>query len=378
MDLEQLLLGNSLTDWATALGVALAINVFVGLIKWVIVARLSKVASDTSNAFDDAAIEIARRTRQWLIFGVTLFVGTRYLELPARVETLLGGVATVAAFLQIGLWLMGAIDFWLNRYRQRTLKSDSSAATSIAALAFIGRLILWSVVLLLALDNLGVDVTALVAGLGVGGIAVALAVQNILGDLFASLSIVIDKPFVIGDFIIVDDYMGSVEYVGLKTTRIRSLGGEQIVFSNADLLKSRVRNYKRMYERRIVFAFGVVYQTKVSQVEKIPQIVTDIIKAQSLARFDRAHFFKFGDSSLDFEVVYWMKDPDYNKYMDVQQAVNLEMIRRFESEDIKFAYPTRVLMMDEALKVEDVTVRPSPKETEDVERRAGGISARAP
>lgn len=352
MDWNIELLDNPLRDWLSALGIALAINAVVGLLKWLIVGRVAKVASASSTALDDAFVAVARRTKQVLIFGVTLYVGTRYLELPARIEGLLTGVATIAAFLQLGLWAMAGLDFWLERYRKRAMQTDSAATTSLAALAFIGRVVLWSIVLLLALDNLGVDVTALVAGLGVGGIAVALAVQNILGDLFASLSIVIDKPFVVGDFIIVDDYLGSVEYVGLKTTRIRSLGGEQIVFSNADLLKSRVRNYKRMYERRVVFGFGLHYQTTPEQLEKAAGIVRDIISAESLTRFDRAHFFKFGESSLDFEVVYWMKDPDYNKYMDVQQRVSLAMMRAFEKEGIGFAHPRRALYVETPVKVE--------------------------
>jgi small-conductance mechanosensitive channel len=352
MDWTLELLGNPLQDWVTALGVALTINLIVGLTRRLVITRLEKVARVTATPLDDAFIKVAQRTRQWLIFGVTLFVGTRYLELPDRVETVLQTVATLAAFMQIGLWASAGVDFWLNRYRERTLASDAGAATSIAALGFIGRVLLWSVVLLLALDNLGIDVTALIAGLGVGGIAVALAVQNILGDLFASLSIVVDKPFVIGDFVVVDEYSGTVEYVGLKTTRIRSLSGEQIVFSNGDLLKARIRNYKRMYERRIVFHFGVLYQTSPDQVEKIPRIVTGIVAAQELARLDRVHFFRFGDSSLDFEVVYWMKDPEYAKYMNTQQAINLALMRALAKEGIGFAYPTRSLFVESPVKVE--------------------------
>ena len=215
------------------------------------------------------------------------------------------------------------------------------------ALAFVG-VFTWisGVVLLLALDNLGVDITALVAGLGVGGIAVALAVQNILGDLFASLSIVLDKPFEVGDFIVVGEFLGTVENVGLKTTRVRSLGGEQLVFANSDLLGARVRNYKRMQERRILFRFGVLYQTPPDQLEQIPVMVREIIEALPEVRFDRAHFFTFGDSSYDFEVVYWMQTPEYNRYMDTQQAINLALVRRFAEADIDFAYPTRTLFVE--------------------------------
>jgi small-conductance mechanosensitive channel len=210
----------------------------------------------------------------------------------------------------------------------------------------------------MALDNLGVNVTTMIAGLGVGGIAVALAVQNILGDLFASLSIVIDKPFVIGDFVIVDEYMGTVEHVGLKTTRLRSLGGEQLVFSNGDLLKTRIRNYKRMRERRAVFGFGIEYDTPIELVEKIPAMVRAIIEARAKVRFDRAHFKGFGASSLDYEVVYWMLDPDFNLYMDTQQQINLELMRLFQREGVSFAYPTQTVLVQGALGLD----RPEPQE----------------
>jgi small-conductance mechanosensitive channel len=202
------------------------------------------------------------------------------------------------------------------------------------------------VALLLILDNLGIDITALVAGLGVGGIAVALAVQNILGDLFASLSIVLDKPFAVGDFIIIDDYLGSVEHVGLKTTRLRSLSGEQLVMSNADLLSSRIRNYGRMYERRIVFSLGVTYQTPRDKLKKIPGIIRDAVEAQDQTRFDRSHFKGYGSFSLDFETVYHVLQPDYNLYMDIQQAVNFAIHERFEAEGIEFAYPTQTLFVE--------------------------------
>ncbi|MGD8498895.1 MAG: mechanosensitive ion channel family protein, partial [Chromatiales bacterium] len=213
------------------------------------------------------------------------------------------------------------------------------------AVGFVARLVLWSIILLLALDNLGVDVTALVAGLGVGGIAVALAVQNILSDLFASLSIVLDKPFAVGDFLIIDSFLGSVEHVGLKTTRLRSLSGEQLVFSNTDLLGSRIRNYGRMFERRVVFKIGVTYQTPRDKLTKIPGIIKEAIEAQDKTRFDRSHFNEYGEFSLNFESVYYIQGPDYNLYMDIQQAINLLIHERFEEEGIEFAYPTQTLFL---------------------------------
>ncbi|MGE3526922.1 MAG: mechanosensitive ion channel family protein, partial [Gemmatimonadales bacterium] len=183
------------------------------------------------------------------------------------------------------------------------------------------------------------------AGLGVGGVAVALALQKILGDLFASLAIVLDKPFVLGDFIIVDDYLGSIENIGLKTTRVRSLSGEQLVFSNSDLLGSRIRNYGRMFERRVVFSIGVIYQTTKEQLQAIPGIIRTAIEAQDKTRFDRSHFQKYGDFSLDFETVYYVKSPDYNIYMDIQQAINLQIFEEFGKRGIEFAYPTQTLFV---------------------------------
>jgi small-conductance mechanosensitive channel len=232
-------------------------------------------------------------------------------------------------------------------YREKNLEDDVTAVMSMNILAILARLVVWSLVLLVSLENLGVDVTAMVAGLGIGGVAVALAAQNILGDLFASLSIVIDKPFVLGDFLIVGDQLGSVEQIGMKTTRIRSLSGEQIVFGNSDLLSSRVRNYGRMYERRVPFKIGVVYQTTRDQLEMIPTILKEAVEAQGeeRTRFDRSHFQSYGDFALVFETVYYVLSPDYNVYMDCQQDINLRIFQRFEEEGIEFAYPTQTLFL---------------------------------
>jgi small-conductance mechanosensitive channel len=162
---------------------------------------------------------------------------------------------------------------------------------------------------------------------------------------------VLDKPFVIGDFIIVDEYLGTIEHIGLKTTRIRSLSGEQLVFSNADLLKSRIRNYKRMYERRVVFTIGVLYQTPYEILSQIPEMIHKIIESKAQVRFDRAHFKEYGDYSLKFEVVYWIQNPDYNVYMDIQQGINLDIFKQFHEAGIEFAYPTQTLLLQRQMNV---------------------------
>jgi small-conductance mechanosensitive channel len=190
------------------------------------------------------------------------------------------------------------------------------------------------------LTNLGVKIGPLVAGLGIGAAAIALAVQNILGDLFASLSIALDKPFRIGDFLVVGDEKGTVEQIGIKSTRLRSLSGEQIVMSNGDLLKSRVRNFGLLYERRAEFSIGIVYETPVEVVREVPSIIEAAIRAQPKTRFDRAHFAGFGAYALNFEAVYFVLDAEYNTYMNIQQAINLQLMEEFARRGIELAYPT--------------------------------------
>jgi small-conductance mechanosensitive channel len=302
--------------------------------------------TDTQTEWDDVVVHALGRTRELVLVVVALWAGASLLALPERSAIVVGRIAAVVLLVQVGIWLSAGLTFWLQRYTRRELEQDRAAATTVSAMGFVGKLVLWSVLLLVALDNLGVDITALVAGLGVGGVAVALATQNILGDLFASLSIVLDKPFVLGDFIVVDEHLGNVEHVGLKTTRIRSLWGEQVVFSNSDLLSSRLRNFGRMQRRRVVFELGVTYQTPRNALEQIPAIVREAVEAQSDTRFDRSHFTAYGDFALQFESVYYVASPDYNVYMDRHQAILLRIHERFEREGIEFAYPTQTVFLE--------------------------------
>ncbi|KPL19349.1 MAG: mechanosensitive ion channel protein MscS [candidate division Zixibacteria bacterium SM23_81] len=339
--------GNTVRAWLFALLLMAVVMVVLKLLTGVILRRLSAFAKKTKTELDDLVADLIARTKLFFLLIVSIYFATFALSLPQTATRVITTVAMLALLIQAAIWASGFISFWLTRQMKRKLEEDAATATTYSALRFLSKLIVWSAVLLLVLDNLGVDITTLVAGLGVGGIAVALAVQNILGDLFASLSIVLDKPFVIGDFIIVGDLLGTVEKIGLKTTRVRSLYGEQLVFSNNDLLQSRIRNYKRMFERRIVFHFGVTYQTPYEKLAAIPDLVREIVEAQEKARFDRAHFKEYGDFSLNFEVVYYVQVPDYNVYMDIQQAINLAIYKRFEDEEIGFAYPTQTIYMKE-------------------------------
>jgi small-conductance mechanosensitive channel len=336
-------LGNTVQAWGLALGLALAVTVALGvLVRW-LARRVAALAARTATGADDIAADLLGRTKSFFFVALGILAGAQMLAFPGGVRTALLRAVIVVLLLQAGLWASALVVALLKEYQSRNLETDPAAATTIGALVFIGRLIVWTLVLVIALDNLGVDITALVTGLGIGGIAVALAVQNVLGDLLASLSIVLDKPFVVGDFLAVDNLLGSVEDVGLRTTRLRSLSGEQLVFSNTDLLKSRVRNFGRMYERRILFGIGVTYDTPREKLQRIPGILREAVESQEKVRFDRAHFKAFGPYSLDFEVVYYVTVPDYGAYMDAQQAVNFRIHEGFEEAGIEFAFPTQTL-----------------------------------
>jgi small-conductance mechanosensitive channel len=339
------LFGNTLFGWGTGVAVAVGSWIVLGLVRRVISQRLETLAGKRQATPLKVAAHVAKRTRGWFLFLLALLLGSRVVEMPPAADEVLLKAVTVGSLLQMGLWATAAAGLILQLRRERQAAVDPDAVAAIDVLGFVVRVAVWSLVLLLAMDNLGYDITALVAGLGIGGIAVALATQNILGDLFASLSIVLDKPFVVGDFLVVGDLMGNVEKVGIKTTRLRSLSGEQLIFSNTDLLTSRIRNYGRMYERRVLFTLGVTYQTPAGKLKHIPDIVREAIEAQDKVRFDRAHFQKYGDFALVFEVVYYVLSPDYNLYMDIHQAINLIIYERFAEEEIEFAYPTQTLYL---------------------------------
>jgi len=341
---RQLIANNSSEDWALALLAATAFMVVLHTLRRLVLRRLARVSETSDTVIYSFFVDVLSATRILLAAAVGLYVATHFLTLPAALEKFVDRAFIGLLILQSGFWANRGLVFWLtHKFAQGDDIDAGARAMTLSLLSFLGRVALWALVALLILDNMGLNVTALVASLGIGGIAVALAAQNILSDLFASLSIAIDKPFVIGDFIIVDDHMGSIEHVGLKTTRVRSLGGEQIIFSNNDLLKSRIRNYKRMQERRAVFAIGVTYDTAVEHLESIPGLIQAAIKSHESTRFDRAHFKGFGPSSLDFEAVYYMLQPDFNLYMDVQQAINLQLVREFGERGIQFAFPTQTL-----------------------------------
>ena len=307
-------------------------------------ARARKVASRTRRRTGDMLIDVLSGTSLWMVALVALLVGVGMLDLPGRWNTRVDQLWFIVVAVQLGLWLNRAVTLGVHRYEnggdpQATPQLSASATLMSWAL----RTLLWTVVLLAALDNLGVNITAFIASLGVGGIAVALAVQTILSDLFASLSIAVDKPFEVGHFIIFGDVLGTVTHIGLKTTRIAALSGQQIVISNAELLKQTINNYKFMAERRVVFTFGLTYDTTPEQAEAVAALVQRIIKGIDQTRFDRGHFKGFSQSALDYEVVYYVLDGSYNIYMDIQQAINLQLMRGLAEMGVSFAWPRRTV-----------------------------------
>ncbi len=342
--LESDVYGNGLTQWAIAAALSVGVLIVALLVRFGMIRRLP--APDPGEEMHWPAVlrEVVARTWTLFLIIVAIYAGTTLLTLPDQVHRLVTSVFIVALFVQLAIWadcVAGAVLAW--RLAPVRGKGRSAMRNALSLIQFIVRVAVWSIALLLIFQNLGFDITALIAGLGVGGIAVALAAQSVLGDLFSSLAIVLDRPFEVGDFIVFGDQMGTVEKIGIKTTRIRALSGEQIAVSNSDLVKTRVHNFKRMKERRVVLVLGVTYDTPADKLERIPSMVTGIIEKQEEVRFERAHFRSFGNSALEFEIVYWVLDADYTIYMDKQQAINFAIFRAFEDEGIEFAFPSQTL-----------------------------------
>lgn len=329
--------GNTVTVWLTGLGLFAGTVIVLALVRWVVVRRLSAIAARTATWLDDLVVDVIRRTKDWFIVVVGLSIAMKGVVVArAGVASILHGALVIGVMLQVAIWVNGAIKFWVVHYRQ-SRGGDGASVATVQGFAFLGRIALGAVLLVATLGFLGVNVTTFVAGLGITGIAIALAVQNVLGDLFAALSIVLDKPFVIGDFITVDNIEGTVEHVGLKTTRVRAIGGEQVIVANADLLRSRIRNYRRLAERRVVLVFRLPHETDPALAMRVPSMLQEIVERQKPVRFDRAHLRTVGESSLEYEVVYFVTTPDYLTHMNVQQAINFETLTRFRTEKVSVA-----------------------------------------
>lgn len=335
--------GNPVSDYLISLGILIVSFIIIQFLKKLIINRFKEAEDKGRILSHKFLIKSISSFVIPLLYLCALYLAMQYIETNETVTNVLKFV-----YLLITVWIVikfakAVIEFLITRYSQVEGKEDS--VRRFKPLLALVNFLFYIIGMLFILDNLGFEITTIIAGLGIGGIAIALAAQAILGDLFSYFVIYFDKPFELGDFVIFDDKLGVIEKIGIKSTRIRTLRGELLVTSNSNLTNTRLHNFKQMQRRRVVFTIGVVYQTKAEQLEEIPKIIKQIIDENNLATFDRSHFFQYGAYSLDFETVYYVETNDYIKYMDVQHEINLKIYKEFEKRGIEFAYPTRTLYM---------------------------------
>lgn len=329
--------GNSIDSYILAIGVFLVWVVALLLIKFVINLKLKPPS--TVEKVRDLVFMLLSTISVPLIVVVAAYIAAK----PLTVADWFNQAFFIALVCTIIYQLNISFQIIANYFIHTKLEDEPATQNAFQSLTTIGKFFVAILGFLFILQNVGINVTSLIAGLGIGGIAIALAAQNILGDLFSSFALLFDKPFVPGDFIIVGKDMGVVEKVGIKTTRIKSLQGEEIAIPNTELTAARIQNFKRMEERRVAFSLGVTYDTPKSKVEKIPAMIQKIIEEEENVRFDRAHFKRFGDSSLDFEIIYYVLNNEYLVFMNAQQSINLKIMEAFEKHSIEFAFPTRTV-----------------------------------
>ncbi len=347
--LDRLYLGHAVRDWLTA-GAALVLTYGALLVaRRLLARRLERAAPRTATRADDLALALVHGTSKLFLLAAGVAAGRAVLAdlspPDVRVSAVPVLLARLALYVQLAAWGNIAVGFWVREQLRTKAEHDKSSLATLNLLGLLARGALWVVLLLVALDAFGVNITALVTGLGVAGVAVALAVQNVLGDLLASLSIALDKPFVVGDFIVVDQLMGTVESIGLKTTRLRSISGEQIVVANAELLKARIRNFQRQTERRVLFTLTFPLGTPPAVMARVPAIVREVVESQPQVRFDRSHFSAITDQALAVETVYFVLSAEYNLYMDTHQRINLALLERLAAADAALAVPTRAVVV---------------------------------
>lgn len=344
LTLEAVYFGNSISKYLEALGIFVVAFAIFGVLQSIVINRLEQFAKKSSTTIDDVAIRIVKSIKPGFYAFIAIFLGYQRLVFPEIVDTIFAGALVIWIAYQVVVALQILIDYVVGRWKSN---DDVATAAAYDFLASIVKVVLWVFALIFVLSNFGVNITTFIAGLGIGGIAIAFALQKILGDLFSSFAIYFDKPFIVGDTIQVGQFMGTVQKIGIKTTRIKSLQGEEIVMANEKLTSEDVQNFGKMEERRNVFQFGVLYETPAEKVKAIPDMVRDIFKDLESVRLDRVHFRSLGDSALIFEATYFALNPEYNFLLDLQQDINLKLMERFQKEGIEFAYPTQTIYTKE-------------------------------
>jgi small-conductance mechanosensitive channel len=342
---QALLLGIPPADWLISAIVFVIVWAALWIVRELIAARYKKSAANRNPTLFRLIAYLIGNTKQFLFFAVALDAAQESLTLPDKVQRIVSTTVMILILVQVGLWAGRAVRFYLEM-KELERGADRVFAGSLDIINFVARMLIWSLLVLLALDNVGVNITALLAGLGVGGVAVALALQNVLGDLFASLSIALDKPFVLGDNLTIDTFVGKVEHIGIKTTRLRSESGEQIILSNADILKSRVRNFGRLQEQRIIATVRLKYETPAAKLKEMPKLLEGVVREHAQARFERCHLRSLGESSFQFELSYFVQQPAVNSMLELQQAVNFRIIDEMRRLGVEFAYPAQLVFLE--------------------------------
>jgi small-conductance mechanosensitive channel len=337
---------NQVSDYLISLAILAGLVIVIKIADLIVVHRLKRVAARTEGQFDDRLVEAIDKKIVPLLYLGAVYLSTKNLTVSPLVQKIINISGSVILTYLAAKFILSLAVYSVETYWKKRGGDEASQKAAYRGILTVLKLVVWSLALIILLDNFGVKISALMAGLGIGGLAIAFAAQKVLGDLFSYFSIFFDRPFEIGDFVVVGEFMGTVEHIGIKSTRIRSLSGEQLIFANTDLTNSRLRNYKRMINRRVLFKIGVTYNTSAKKVKEIPGMIQEIIRNIPGAIFDRAHFASYGDFSLNFEIVYYVEGGDYLKYMDTQQQINLTIMEAFAKKKIEFAYPTQTVYVN--------------------------------
>lgn len=340
---------NTAYDYLVAALIFIGFLVALKLFQVIILAKLNSLAKKTETDIDDIAIEIFKKIKPPFYFFVAIYFAVKVLIFPEIVNTIIVFIFTIAIVYEIIRAIERIIEYVIQRYLNKTkesAKDKKHTEQMLKSLKLVARIFLWLIGITMILGNLGVDITSLIAGLGIGGIAIALALQNVLTDLFASFSIYLDKPFQVGDFIISGTDSGTVEKIGFKTTRIRTIQGEELVVSNKELTEARVQNFRKLEERRHDFYVGVLYETSQEKLEMIPKIVEKIIQDTKMAKFNHCYFDNFGDFSLNFKISFYVESDEFPEFAATKEKINLEIFKQFAEQGIEFSYPTQTVILN--------------------------------
>lgn len=336
----------SFGSWVIVFAVSLVLTIGFRFAQHFIVAKLEPRALATANVWDDVAVRLFEKTKSFIVFVWFFYLLSPAIDMSPSMGSSLRSIFVILTTVQFVIWVIYGIGILRNNYLERRLVNDASSLAATGIVSRILQAVAATIVILTGLKQLHVDIGALLAGLGVGGVAVALAAQSILGDLLASVSIVLDKPFVVGDFIIVEKQMGTVEYVGIKSTRVRSLSGELLIFPNKNLMESRIQNFKQMNKRRAALKFNVPLSTPIEKLDGISEWVSEIVAQEPKLKLDHCNFVNFGPGSYEYELAFFIAEPDFNLYLRLQQNMLIKIGKKFKAEDICFAFPTQHLVLN--------------------------------